>query len=255
MLILCSWRCEIGMTKNPFPCLGHVQAIRAFEKSLEKKRLPTAFLILGPRGVGKKSYGYHCAWHLLSQSFPDAMHTALTQQMKEKTAEGFFVCSGHTIECVHLLKKYLQKTLSMQKMWRIVLVPRIDQMTPGAMGALLKVIEEPPERTLFFLTARTLGPLSEPLISGCQKISLRPLPPEVFNPLGEKILTQAGIQPSSKTVLSLYTSAQGCLGIAQDLVAYDGIGYRVAKAAGRQGLVHEDLLERVAIRQTGERPS
>lgn len=59
--------------------------------------------------------------------------------------------------------------------WQVVLVEDADRLTEGAANALLKVVEEPPPRTVFLLCAPSVDPqdISVTLRSRCRHVALR----------------------------------------------------------------------------------
>ena len=59
--------------------------------------------------------------------------------------------------------------------WQVVLVEDADRLTEGAANALLKVVEEPPSRTVFLLCAPSTDPqdVSVTLRSRCRHVALR----------------------------------------------------------------------------------
>ena len=59
---------------------------------------------------------------------------------------------------------------------RVVIISDARYMTPGAGNALLKSLEEPPERTIFILTANQLSDLMPTIVSRCQHIRFNPIP-------------------------------------------------------------------------------
>lgn len=58
--------------------------------------------------------------------------------------------------------------------WQIVVVEDADRLTEGAANALLKVVEEPPDRTVFLLCAPSVDPqdISVTLRSRCRHVAL-----------------------------------------------------------------------------------
>ncbi len=62
--------------------------------------------------------------------------------------------------------------------FRLVLIVNSDKMNPQAQNALLKMLEEPPEKTFFILIAKDTGLLLQTIISRCLKIRFKPLSPE-----------------------------------------------------------------------------
>jgi DNA polymerase-3 subunit delta' len=66
--------------------------------------------------------------------------------------------------------------------WQVVIIEDADRLTEGAANALLKAVEEPPERTVFLLCAPSDHPddVSVTIRSRCRCISLRIPPPEAI---------------------------------------------------------------------------
>ncbi len=59
--------------------------------------------------------------------------------------------------------------------FRMVLILNAEKMNTQAQNALLKMLEEPPEKTFFILIAQKTGPLLQTIISRCSKIRFEPL--------------------------------------------------------------------------------
>jgi DNA polymerase-3 subunit delta' len=70
--------------------------------------------------------------------------------------------------------------------WRVFLVSHVEQMTISAANSLLKLLEEPPRRTILFLTTCAPGRLLKTIISRCHTIR--------FDPLLEKEIEDALVQ-------------------------------------------------------------
>jgi DNA polymerase-3 subunit delta' len=60
--------------------------------------------------------------------------------------------------------------------WRIAIVDPADEMNANAANALLKVLEEPPTRSLFFVVCHAPGRLLPTIRSRCRRLDLAPLP-------------------------------------------------------------------------------
>ncbi|MEV0547831.1 DNA polymerase III subunit delta' [Nocardia salmonicida] len=73
--------------------------------------------------------------------------------------------------------------------WQVVVVEDADRLTEGAANALLKVVEEPPDRTVFLLCAPTVDPedISVTLRSRCRHVHLvTPTVPAIAQVLRER---------------------------------------------------------------------
>jgi DNA polymerase-3 subunit delta' len=59
--------------------------------------------------------------------------------------------------------------------WRVCIVDTVDELNPNAANALLKVLEEPPQQSLFLLVSHAPARVLPTILSRCRKLLLRPL--------------------------------------------------------------------------------
>lgn len=76
-------------------------------------------------------------------------------------------------EVFDLVKKMSLK--SYEGGWKVAIIWMAERMNLSATNKLLKLIEEPPEKTLFLFVSEDIRSLADTLISRCQKIELKPL--------------------------------------------------------------------------------
>src|SRR5262249_58938156 len=89
------------------------------------------------------------------------------------------------IDEVRRLRSFLQHRAT-DEGWRVVIVDDANDLNPNAANALLKSLEEPPQRTIFLLVASAPGKLLATIRSRC-----RVLP---FNSLASEPLRKAAVQ-------------------------------------------------------------
>ena len=89
-------------------------------------------------------------------------------------------------EAENLIKKMSLK--SYEGGWKAVIIWMAEKMNPSATNKLLKLIEEPPEKTLFIFVAEDELLLMDTLVSRCQIINLNKIP----NDLIKKALIDKG---------------------------------------------------------------
>ncbi len=65
--------------------------------------------------------------------------------------------------------------------WKVGIIWMAEKMNPSATNKLLKLIEEPPEKTLFLFVSENDSLIMDTLISRCQKISLSKIPKALIN--------------------------------------------------------------------------
>ncbi|WP_299443610.1 DNA polymerase III subunit delta' [uncultured Rhodospira sp.] len=103
--------------------------------------------------------------------------------------------------------------------WRVVVIDAADEMNRNAANAVLKVLEEPPPRSVLVLLAHTPARLPATIPSRCRRLALRPLPPPVMR---ELLATyRPDLEESARA--TLIGLAQGSIGRALDLARKGGL--------------------------------
>jgi DNA polymerase-3 subunit delta' len=114
----------------------------------------------------------------------------------------------------------LLDTLSMKAMEgkrRAVIIPEAGLLNREAANALLKVLEEPPEGTVFILAAREPSELLPTIVSRCQEIRFSPVPAKR---IAECLVSEQGL---SLEDAALYAAlSRGSLDSARDLAENNG---------------------------------
>ncbi|MEA3031523.1 MAG: polymerase subunit delta [Sphingomonadales bacterium] len=184
------------------PLHGHNAAIAAFRAGMDSGRLHHAWLLAGPKGVGKALFadkaslrvlagaagpldtpgldvpGGHPTAHLIAAgSHPDLMR--LERQMREG---GTDLARSINVDQVRSLQRLFATTPSMSP-WRAVVIDAIDDLEPGGANALLKNLEEPPANTVFLLVSHAPERLLPTIRSRCRLLR--------FSPLGDDVMTSA----------------------------------------------------------------
>ena len=180
------------------PLFGHDEAVAAFRASRDSGRLHHAWLLAGPRGVGKALFADKAALGILvgaaaaddagldipddhpaarliaAGSHPDLMR--LERLVKES---GTDLARSITVDQVRSLQRLFATTASMSP-WRAVVVDAIDDLEPGGANALLKNLEEPPPNTVFLLVSHAPERLLATIRSRCRLLRFAPLADDVM---------------------------------------------------------------------------
>ncbi len=104
---------------------------------------------------------------------------------------------------------------------RVVIIDDAQTMNPAASNALLKVLEEPPDRTVFILIAENKRDLLPTITSRCQPIRFHPIP---FKHIEEMLTTQKNISSEKAAVLA--AMSHGSFAKALSLLENDWINRR-----------------------------
>ena len=183
--------------------VGHEQPRATIEAAWNSGKLHHAWLLTGPRGVGKRTFADAAARMILSGSpdFKSADGTegaakydagahpdfrGLTRRMNDKTGRLYDeIPAADAREIGHMLGQH--PSLSA---WRVVTIDAACELNRTAANALLKNIEEPPEKTVFFLICHRPGRLLATIRSRARTLAFRPLSaPEVEDVLVRELET------------------------------------------------------------------
>lgn len=177
--------------ENP-ALVGHGEAQQVLLAAQAAGRLPHAVVLAGPQGIGKATFAFHFARHLLSGSaggerFADVdPHSALFRQVasgahpsvlhltRPANAKGAGFKTVLAVDEIRRIGQFLSLTAP-DGAWRVVIVDPADDLRASAANALLKNLEEPPAATVFILICHVAGRLMPTIRSRCQVIRLGPL--------------------------------------------------------------------------------
>jgi DNA polymerase III subunit delta' len=180
---------------------GHADAERTLLDAYRSGRIPHAWLIGGESGIGKATLAYRMATFVLAHPDPaspavqDATslqvpadlpvarrvasqsHTdllTLERVINEKTGKLF---SSIRVDDVRRTVKFFGSTAG-EGGWRIAIVDSVEELEKAGENALLKVLEEPPPRSLLLLVSSAPGRVLPTIRSRCRALVLRPLSPQ-----------------------------------------------------------------------------
>jgi DNA polymerase III subunit delta' len=174
---------------------GHAEAERALLDAYRSGRMPHAWLIGGPPGIGKATLAYRIARFVLANPNPAAVHSANSLALEPvhpvvrrvaAQAHSDLLVLERTIGPTGTLRTMItvdevRRTVSFfgstagEGGWRVCIVDVADELHPGAANALLKILEEPPARALFLIVSHAPGRLLATIRSRCRRLMLRAL--------------------------------------------------------------------------------
>lgn len=170
---------------------GQSAAEAALLAAFQSGRMHHGWLLSGPEGVGKATLAYRFARYALTAPDERASGPGLTVDLAAPSARQIRVLSHPAllvirrpwnmqskrhaatipVDEVRRLKSFLQLSAEAGD-WRVVIVDRAEEMNASAANALLKSLEEPPQRTIFLLVAAEPGRLLPTIHSRCRRLEL-----------------------------------------------------------------------------------
>ena len=162
---------------------GHDWAVNLLKAHAAGDNLRHAYLLAGPEGVGRRTLATRFAQALNCTNPPEpggsvgsAVSAARSAALAHPDLSLLVPTEGHKDIRIDQVRS-LQHTLALAPYaakYRIALLPDFQKATDEACNALLKVLEEPPDRVVMLLTADALEHLLPTIISRCEVIRLRP---------------------------------------------------------------------------------
>ncbi len=224
--------------------IGQALAETSFLDAFNTGKLHHAWLITGPRGVGKATLAWRLARFLLATPEPDDGMFAppppktlnipganpIAHRVKALSEPRLFLLrrpydekaerlrAEITVDEVRKLKSYF--TLSAADGGRrVAIVDSVDDMNTSAANALLKLLEEPPAKVTLFLISHQPARLLPTIRSRCRELRLLTLS---TNDLSAALL-QAGGEVAPEDQSALAELADGSVGEAFEMTNLDGL--------------------------------
>jgi DNA polymerase-3 subunit delta' len=231
---------------------GQEAAERAVLEAWAAGKLHHAWLLRGPRGIGKATLAYRIARARLAHDdaaapgllggggAPETLDlpadhpvarrvaaeaeprlTVVRRALRTKPGSDaletpYRLRTEITVDPIATLAGFLRLTAA-DGGWRVVILDAADEMNASAANKLLKMLEEPPARTMLLLVAHAPGRLLPTIRSRCRALDLQPLGPEDL----ARALAQAGAPPGGEAE-ALAALSGGAPGEALRLIAADG---------------------------------
>ena len=199
--------------------------------------MPHAWLIGGPRGIGKATLAYRMARFVFAH--PDPASSAIQNAESlalapDNPAVRRVAAQGHSdllaLERVEDDKGKLSTVIPVDMVrktigffgstageggWRVCIVDSADELNAAGANALLKILEEPPAKSLLLVVSHAPGRLLPTIRSRCRRLALRPLSPEdVARSLADALQRDA----TEADIKAAATASDGSVARALDLL-------------------------------------
>lgn len=221
---------------------GQKAAEDALFEAFMSGRMHHAWLLAGPKGVGKATLAYRLARFVLKYGTPDRARALGAEGIEVPAADPVFrqVASlGHPDLAV-LRRPYDEKTKRIKTVipveevrratgmfsksagaggWRVCLVDAADDMNVNAANALLKILEEPPAQGLFIVVSHQPGRLLPTIRSRCRKLAVAPLDQDDI----VRVLAANAAVPNADEAAAIAQLAEGSAGRALEIAAGGGL--------------------------------
>ena len=237
--------------------VGQLDAEQTLIDAFHSRRMAHAWMLCGPKGIGKATLAYRFARYVFSQETAGKGAGLLLDEMPVDVPSSLYIdpksavfqrvaAGGHgnllsiertlndkdklsseiLVDTVREVGGFMSMSAS-EGGWRIVVIDSADEMNRHAANAVLKVLEEPPDRALLLLVTHNPGRLLPTIRSRCRKLNLRTLGTKDMSQLLNAFVPDL----SDNDMLKLAELAEGSIGSAINLLEAGGIDlYRACLA-------------------------
>lgn len=242
---------EALIPRNTLDLVGHEHAEQLFLDAFNAEKVHHAWMITGPKGIGKATLAYKMARFLLNNPPVDDQGPGLFGDVLEKVAlssletdqdsqANHLINAGSNpdlmviertedpktgkmrnnilVDDVRKVNSFFHKTAS-DGGWRVAIVDTADEMNRNAANAILKILEEPPKNSILIILAHAPGRLLPTIKSRCRMLPLKPLTSQTV-----KEILQKNYPEKEENIIDGYVSlSNGSPGYAISLMEHQGL--------------------------------
>lgn len=215
--------------------IGQDRAVEQFAGAWGSRKLHHAWLLAGPKGVGKATFAHAATRRVLAEaagpafdlpgiatrddhpivklveagSHPDMRR--LERLVNDKTGN---LARSINVGQVRNLGEFQSLTAALSP-WRVVIIDSVDDLETSGANALLKILEEPPPNTLFFLVSHSPGRLLPTIRSRCRRLDFVPLSDRAMASILERHAPAAKGEEQQRLISMSFGSAGRALAFAE----------------------------------------
>lgn len=215
--------------------VGQDRAVEQFASAWAGRKLHHAWLLAGPRGVGKATFAREAAKRVLADSAGPPVGLPGVQTPADHSIVKLVEAGSHpdmrwlerlprekgeglardiSVKQIRGLGEFMGMTAALSP-WRVAVIDSMDELNKEASNALLKMLEEPPPNTLFFLISHASGRLLPTIRSRCRMLHFQALEDDAMTSILD--VRSAGLSEAEqgRIIAMSFGSAERALAFAE----------------------------------------
>jgi DNA polymerase-3 subunit gamma/tau len=236
--------------------VGQEHVTKTLSNAIQSNRIAHAYLLVGPRGIGKTSIARIFSKALNCRTGPAAepcgqcdscMEIAAGRSLDVLEIDG---ASNNGVEQVRELRDHVQYVPA-RGPYKVYIIDEVHMLSMAAFNALLKTLEEPPQHVKFVFATTEPQKVPATIASRCQRFDLRRISPGDIAGHLRKIARLEQITVDDEALFAIARGAEGGMRDAESafdqLISFCGRTIVEADVLSVFGLVSRQTLEALAL--------
>jgi DNA polymerase-3 subunit gamma/tau len=233
--------------------IGQEHITTTLQNAIASGRIAHAYILTGPRGIGKTSTARILARavNCLKGPAPEPCNEceSCQQILAERSLDVVEIdgASNNSVDDVRKLRETVRLS-PVSARQKVYIIDEVHMLTGPAFNALLKTLEEPPEHVLFIFATTEVHKVPFTILSRCQRFDFHRIRPDVMAAHLRKICEHDGITISDEGLDIIARKAEGALrdaeGLLDQLLAYSGTEIPMEAVRDVLGVLPRETIER-----------
>jgi DNA polymerase-3 subunit delta' len=252
---------------------GQDQAVEQFAGAWARRKLHHAWLLAGPKGVGKASFAQAAARRVLADAAGPASELPGIETSGDHPIVRLVEAGSHpdkrwlerlvnektgnhnrniSVGQVRELGEFMSLTAALSP-WRVTVIDTIDELESSGANALLKILEEPPPNTIFFLISHAPGRLLPTIRSRCRRLDFAVLDDDAMASVLEHRTSLDAAERQKVTTMAFGSAGRAVAFAELDLAKLEDAALMILRQGDPTNARRSDLASELGKKAAAER--